>query len=375
MDKNLMWVDNQWTCYRRNYITIHTNYTLKPATPGAYLYVMTKEGEKQVQALGVSLSASMDEPQGKSIGLIQHTAKRDRGPQSDVGIRKLSPSLPGTTFPPYHGSTSTNGPYLPMQAEGEQQNSSMTPSGQHTFERIQFKQATANNGRRRAQQQFYHIMVELHADVRKSAEDKEQWIKVAQKISEAMVVRGRSPGHYKDAPNSSGASSGNSGGASGASYGFGGLHGRGPIHSYGALSSSGRNSMSGAGTSYRGNQCLPSPHVSLLAPPSHAFSPPARRFAELPTLPAMGESASYPSFGSDESYRYYHSPPYETGLRAHGSSTVKPDGLHSPTHALGGTCGQEEPSVDSSITPLWTVTTCNRIPDLKSGFPEGGVTY
>ena len=37
---------------------------------------------------------------------------------------------------------STNGPYLPLEAEDEQRNLSMTPSGQHTFERIQFKQTS-----------------------------------------------------------------------------------------------------------------------------------------------------------------------------------------------------------------------------------------
>ena len=368
-----MWVDEHWTCYRRNYITIQTHYVLKPTLPGACLYVEMKDGraDRQVQALGVSLSASMDDPAGKTIGLIQHTAKRDRGPQMDVGIRKLSPSLPGSNFPPYHGSTATNGPYLPFQAEGEQHNSSMTPSGSHTFERIQFKQATANNGRRRAQQQFYHIMVELHADIRKSEKDQPQWVRVAQKVSEAMVVRGRSPGHYKDNPNSSGAPSGNSGGGGGGSYGYGGF--RGTLSSYAPLSSQSRSGMGGGGGAYRGNQVLPAPHLSsILTPSSHSYCLPPRKYHEMPTLPVMGDYNTQQSY-TDDNHRYYSST-YESGIRGPAPSYVKNETLQSPAGSIGGSCGQEEPSVDSTITPIWTMMTANRIHDVK-GYSDMSATY
>ena len=370
-----MWVDNQWTCYRRNYITIHTHFVLKPNHASAFLFVETKNGERQVQALGVSLSASMDDPKGKAIGLVQHTAKRDRGPQTEVGIRKLAPTLPGATYPPYHGSTSTNGPYLPLQAEDEQRNSAMTPTGSHTFERIQFKQATANNGKRRAQQQFYHIMVELYANIQKHADKEPEWVKVAQKTSEAMVVRGRSPGHYKDSPSASGAPSGNSGGGSGP-YGYNALSGRGAL-SYAPLSSPGRSSMGGSGGgSYRANQCLPSPHnISFLTSPGHPFPASTRKFHELPALPTMGEHGYYAHPNNGESYRHQPAAYYGPYARPHQQSTIKGEALSNPTQPIGGSCGQEEPSLDPLGGPLWTISTCSRIPDIKSTYSGLSATH
>ena len=66
---------------------------------------------------------------------------------------------------------------------------------EHTFERIQFKQATANNGKRRAAQQYYHVVVELFVDL--GTQIPEQFAKVAYRKSAKMIVRGRSPGHYQ----------------------------------------------------------------------------------------------------------------------------------------------------------------------------------
>ena len=67
---------------------------------------------------------------------------------------------------------------------------------QHIYERLQFQRATLNNGKRRAQQQYYHLVVELYADIGRGP--RPEWHKISTKQSEAVVVRGRSPGHYKD---------------------------------------------------------------------------------------------------------------------------------------------------------------------------------
>ena len=71
-----------------------------------------------------------------------------------------------------------------------------TPSS-HTFERIQFQKATANNGKRRAQQQFYHLKVELLADVSSPTSSTPSWEIITIRVSEGIIVRGRSPSHYK----------------------------------------------------------------------------------------------------------------------------------------------------------------------------------
>jgi hypothetical protein len=62
-----------------------------------------------------------------------------------------------------------------------------------TFERLQFKSATANNGKRRAAQQYYCIIVDLYAQTETGA-----LVKIATTESAPLVVRGRSPGHYTD---------------------------------------------------------------------------------------------------------------------------------------------------------------------------------
>ena len=381
MDKNLMWVDGQWTCYRRNYITIQVHYTLDPNIVEMPLHVDIGDGRglRMVKALGVSLAATMDEERGKPIGLIQHTAKRDRGPQLEVTIAKLPPLSPQSQMPPYHGTCRTNGPILPLQQDGDHQNATIPPQGQHTFERIQFKQATANNGRRRAQQQFYHIMVELHADLRERATDKEDWHKVAHKMSDAMVVRGRSPGHYKDSPNSSGQSSGNAGGSGAAPFGYSSLS-HGTLRYGSSMRSQGRNSMNGNGSgSYRGHQCMTGSHSNLLATPTQSYSAPLRKMHTAPEMPVLFSSDTYGSLNNDEPYRPLYSPVvYDSSVNSRPQSLVKPEVPASPAPLITGSCGSEEPTMAQIYTPPWTMTTCNRIPlDSRSGFasPEFGSTY
>ncbi|CAG8763200.1 16790_t:CDS:2, partial [Racocetra fulgida] len=116
--------------------------------------------------LGITARVSNSD---KKIELVQHTPKRDKGPQM-VPVPK------------------------PIRAGGNLNLSSVgSNSNIVTFERIQFKTATANNGKRRAAQQYYVVMVDLYAQT----ENGEQY-RVATSTSAPLVVRGRSPGHYAD---------------------------------------------------------------------------------------------------------------------------------------------------------------------------------
>ncbi|ORZ01729.1 hypothetical protein BCR43DRAFT_487407 [Syncephalastrum racemosum] len=132
--------DYQWTCYRRNYfkLSVWINSTLNES-----LFVRVR-----------AYTTSNKQP----IRLIQLTPKRDKGPQHTPAI-------------------------LPMSA-----------SKQITWERLQFKSATANNGKKRASQQFYVIVVEL---LRKK-DNGVDYEPVASCESFPVVVRGRSPGHYAE---------------------------------------------------------------------------------------------------------------------------------------------------------------------------------
>ena len=211
IEKGFFYSDNKWTCYRRNYISIQCSYTFTPFIPNANLYLDKGRGRgyDQILAMGVSLSAAVDQINGKPVELIQHTPKRDKGPQYSVQIEKLPPSPPtkpdSLNFPVFNSSHNTSMLRLPLQLNEDEllTAGSYATNYQKTFDRIQFKSATANNGKRRAAQQYYHIIVELWADVRKTNESEATWVKIAQHVSAPMVVRGRSPSHYQsDGPNS-----------------------------------------------------------------------------------------------------------------------------------------------------------------------------
>ncbi|KAF9432232.1 meiosis-specific transcription factor ndt80 [Entomortierella beljakovae] len=122
-----------------------------------------------VSGFSISITSKIASTE-KKIDLIQHTPKRDKGPQNVPGLRSIR-----------GGGTLTVG--------------TCPDSSVVTFERVQFKTATANNGKRRAAQQFYILMIDLYAHT----EDGQVYC-VASSHSDALVVRGRSPGHYIDNP-------------------------------------------------------------------------------------------------------------------------------------------------------------------------------
>lgn len=266
--------DRSWTCYRRNYFSVTCSFELAPHIGNGRLCL----NGQRVQAMGMKLTAAVDDPTGKGIELIQHTPKRDRGPKNTIPIIKISPTPPNgrpaeSTMSPhgvyhvpmssFHPTGVPTGPQLPLQNlhdDSPPSSRSTSPTGrrhehtysfghlassqlpmpgqniQHTFERVQFKSATANNGKRRASQQYFHLMVELWVDIRADGADKAKWVKIAYTISDKVVVRGRSPSHYKAENQGGGSSSTGRGGSTGAYAGSGG--------GYGSMS---RGSFSGAG--------------------------------------------------------------------------------------------------------------------------------
>lgn len=231
--------DRIWTCYRRNYFAVNVSFTLSPWISNARLYLDQGNGKasEQIQSMAVSLAAAVDNSSGKTIELIQHTPKRDKGPQHPMKKEMLAPTPPGKSHDhsgyalnSFHTPSTVPGPQLPLQGEGDssQQHYSPTSHGnnnyQHSFERIQFKSATANNGKRRAQQQYYHLMVELWANIQNPRDMDPRWVKVACRSSHPVVVRGRSPSHYQnEGPHNAGASRG----APGPGLGGAGHHGLG----------------------------------------------------------------------------------------------------------------------------------------------------
>lgn len=173
VDRGFFLAENDWTCYRRNYFQISSAFSVSgtnhPVNESEIPCLIEIEGQFHTVTqftLGISARVSNSD---KKIELVQHTPKRDKGPQM-------------TPMP------------KPIRAGGNLNLSSVGANTNIvTFERIQFKTATANNGKRRAAQQYYVIMVDLYVHV----ENGESY-RVATATSAPLVVRGRSPGHYAD---------------------------------------------------------------------------------------------------------------------------------------------------------------------------------
>ncbi|KAI1298685.1 hypothetical protein EDD11_006755 [Mortierella claussenii] len=172
IDRGFFLAANDWTCYRRNYFQISASFSIHGLDTTMHSEVpclMDRNGEYvQVQRFLICIGAQIQNGE-KTIELVQHTPKRDKGPQ-------ITPRL------------------TPLRAGGDL---GMYSSGSNpnviTFERVQFKTATANNGKRRAAQQYYQVHVDLFAET-----DSGERVMVARSFSAPLVVRGRSPGHYAD---------------------------------------------------------------------------------------------------------------------------------------------------------------------------------
>ncbi|ORX93400.1 p53-like transcription factor, partial [Basidiobolus meristosporus CBS 931.73] len=170
-DRGFFLADSDWTCYRRNYFQVSGAFTLiglnhpltNPECPCLIEVDAAHHGIINFH-LGIFAQVSNND---KRITLIQHTPKRDKGPQIVPTAKPVQPG--GNVHLSSIGSSQTI----------------------VTFERIQFKTATANNGKRRSAQQYYVVVMELLAEC-----DNGETYQVATSNSAPLVVRGRSPGHY-----------------------------------------------------------------------------------------------------------------------------------------------------------------------------------
>ncbi|KAG0096729.1 meiosis-specific transcription factor ndt80 [Podila epicladia] len=220
IDRGFFTASNVWTCYRRNYFQVSTAFNIidfnhnqeyelpcllevtdppldidalnadriqDPTTMAKTLDALNLNEQRLdiepasvasgrpthlevVSGFSISITSRIA-CTNKKIDLVQHTPKRDKGPQNVPGLRAI-----------HGGGTLTLAGSNPTQSV-------------ITFERVQFKTATANNGKRRAAQQFYVLMVDLYAHTESG-----RTICVASSQSDSLVVRGRSPSHYTDGP-------------------------------------------------------------------------------------------------------------------------------------------------------------------------------
>jgi hypothetical protein len=193
--------DSEWTCYRRNYFQLSLAYSLSSSNPALSNESLLAAGimldyhgrQERVTGFKLTIGARVFSSDAKIIDLVQHTPKRDKGPQLKPALNLMMPGGDVERHA-HHDATDTDEEKAALSgniADGE------LPRVV-TYERIQFKQATANNGKRRAAQQYFSLIVEAYAVILGPHGTEE--IRVAVSKSNPVVVRGRSPGHYSDNP-------------------------------------------------------------------------------------------------------------------------------------------------------------------------------
>ena len=361
--------DNVWTCYRRNYFAVNVSFGLTPWTPNARLYLDQGNGKapEQIQSMAVSLAAAIDGSAGKTIELIQHTPKRDKGPQLPMKKELLAPTAPGKShdhsaygMSNFHQSSAAPGPQLPLQTESDSSQqysptSHANSNSQHAFERIQFKSATANNGKRRAQQQYYQLIVELWANVQNPRDNDARWIKIAAKLSSPVVVRGRSPSHYQnEGPHNATTRGPGSSGFGGP--GHNGLGSRGgATYSYGNGISGGGSTAMG-GSMYRGNTYSLDPSPVGSHSVSSASSISGGPIEGLVGDQHMVDDDDAKMMDSSRDYQYYPTALYE-GLPSKPEST-----LPLPERRVV----KEEFPGPAAIAAGWQVGGCGRYQGMES---------
>ena len=171
--------------YRRNYFAIQGSYTLvclPMSTSDEILYLHLPNHERiPIQGLYMCMRGVMDTEEGPEIKIVVFNAKRKPLHQG----RDPPPIEPQRMKPLKEGSSN----YF-SASTGPRENNMTVPMN-HTFHRNQFRAATQNNGARRTDQQVYHILLELKAEV--VVDGVTKLVTVASRMSEPLVVRGRCP--------------------------------------------------------------------------------------------------------------------------------------------------------------------------------------
>ena len=180
---------NFWIIYRRNYFGVQGSYDLKPlrdlsTNETLYLY-RDKYKPEPIRALFMCMRGVVESDEGPEIKIVVFNAKRKPLHEG----KEPPPIQPQRMKPLTEGSTKHY-----VDSTGNRLDHLNVPMN-HTFHRNQFRAATQNNGARRTEQQFYHILLELKAEV--IVQGVPKLFTVASKMSKPLVVRGRCPLSFK----------------------------------------------------------------------------------------------------------------------------------------------------------------------------------
>ncbi|KXX78041.1 Protein pacG [Madurella mycetomatis] len=165
------------TCYRRNLWQISGQITLPRHVAN---YVDDQGRQAPVVELAASISA-IESIEGKATEMITIPWK-----SSNAALGAEEPKMPS---PP---------PVVPLDLSSGHEVDGNHVSVPVSWKRLQFKHATANNGRRKGLQQHYVVQINLLVKTKNG-----EHIKVAEIQSGPVIVRGRSPRNFdsrKDVP-------------------------------------------------------------------------------------------------------------------------------------------------------------------------------
>jgi acid phosphatase len=174
------------TCYRRNLFQITGSVTL----PRSLRYIMTEQGDRipiLAQELCVSATESVE---GNSVKIISVPWK--------------TPAANGNQPPDDNGASNSNAkvekepPPIPLDIMAGQDLDTDYATFPIAWKRLQFRVATANNGRRKELQQHFVVRLKVVATLSTGAK-----IPICEVHSGPVIVRGRSPRNFqsrKDLP-------------------------------------------------------------------------------------------------------------------------------------------------------------------------------
>lgn len=166
-------VQPELTCYRRNLFQISGSVT----APGSSLSVIDEHGERiQILAMNVSVSAT-ESVDGHSVKLIVIPWKTPPPNSPEVG--------PGQEHEP------APIPMLPLDETGQDVKGDLVVYP-IAYRRLQFRIATANNGRRRELQQHFVLHMNVTATLANGVK-----ANVCETSTSPIVVRGRSPRNFQ----------------------------------------------------------------------------------------------------------------------------------------------------------------------------------
>lgn len=174
---------SELTCYRRNLFQITGQITL----PRTLQYILTEKGE-QIPILGQELTISATESvEGNPVKIISVPWK-----------------TPATNQPTTEDKSEKEPPSIALDLSNGQEMDSEFVNFPIAWKRLQFRIATANNGRRKELQQHFVVRLKLVVTLANGSR-----VPVAEVQSGAIIVRGRSPRNFqarKDFPIGTGGS-------------------------------------------------------------------------------------------------------------------------------------------------------------------------